>query len=327
MSSRPEHGAPGKPVVFIDGQHGTIGLRIRELLAGRTDLEIIEVDPSRRKDPSARRELLNTADVSILCLPDDAAKEAVGWIENPRARVIDGSTAHRVDPRFIYGLPELAPEQREQLRTATRVANPGCWPTCVALLTRPLVDAGLLEAKTPVCIHGVSGYSGGGKAMVERWESPETKLLDLTFEAPYALDRRHKHLPEMQRYGALAVEPVFVPSVGPFRCGMRVAIPLHAAVLRSGITAGHVLEALQARYAGERFVEVVPPDASAAADERTLDPSRCNGTNQVRLHVAAHPSGHVLLIAILDNLGKGASGAAVQNLNLMLGVPEDRGIR
>jgi len=327
MSARPESAAStGKPLVFIDGQHGTIGLRIRELLVGRADIEIIEVDPSRRKDPSARRDLLNRADISILCLPDDAAKEAVAWIENPRARVIDGSTAHRVDPRFVYGLPELAAEQRAQLRTATRVANPGCWPTCVALLTRPLIDAGLLDAKTPICVHGVSGYSGGGKAMIERWEDPSTQLLQLTFAAPYALDRKHKHIPEMLKYGALAVEPVFVPAVGPFRCGMRVEIPLHAAVLRAGVTAAQLHEALRVRYAGERFIDVLPHEASVAVDERTLDPSSCNGTNRVRLHVAAHPSGHVLLIAILDNLGKGASGAAVQNMNLMLGVPEDRGL-
>lgn len=327
MSARPESAAStGKPLVFIDGQHGTIGLRIRELLAGRTDIEIIEVDPSRRKDPTARRELLNRADVSILCLPDDAAKEAVAWIESPHARVIDGSTAHRVDPRFVYGLPELSPEQRAQIRGATRVANPGCWPTCVALLTRPLIDAGLLEATAPLAIHGLSGYTGGGKPMVERWENPDNELLGLPFEAPYALDRKHKHLPEMLKYGALAVEPLFVPSVGPFRCGMRVEIPVHAALLRSGVTATHLHEALRARYAGEGFIEVMPHEATVAADERTLDPSACNGTNQVRLHVASHPSGHVVLIAILDNLGKGASGAAVQNLNLMIGAPEQRGL-
>jgi N-acetyl-gamma-glutamyl-phosphate reductase len=327
MSARPEIGAPtSKPLVFIDGQHGTIGLRIRELLSGRSDLEIIEVDPSRRKDPSARRELLNRADVSVLCLPDDAAKEAVAWIENPRARVIDGSTAHRVDPRFVYGLPELAPEQREHIRTAARVANPGCWPTCVSLLTRPLVDAGLLEATTPITVHGLSGYTGGGKPMIERWENPETQLLGLKFEAPYALDRKHKHVPEMMKYGRLGVEPLFVPSVGPFRCGMRVEIPLHAALLRAGVNACQLHEALRARYAGESFIEVLPREATVASDERTLDPSSCNGTNRVRLHVAAHPSGHALLIAVLDNLGKGASGAAVQNLNLMLGVPEGHGL-
>lgn len=324
MSASPQPSS-GKPLIFIDGQHGTIGLRIRELLRGRTDLTVIEVDPSRRKDPSARRELLNEADVSILCLPDDAAKEAVGWVESPKARVIDGSTAHRVDPRFEYGLPELDAERRARLRSAARVANPGCWPTCVALLTRPLVDAGLLAADAPLCIHGLSGYTGGGKALIERWESPETRLLQLPFEAPYALDRKHKHIPEMMRYGGLRTEPVFVPAVGPFACGMRVEIPLHQALLR-GATAAALHDALHARYAGERFIEVAPLKASVAADERALDPSACNGTNRVRLHVAEHPSGHALLVAILDNLGKGASGAAVQNLNVMLGLPEHLGL-
>lgn len=325
MSATPVQGSSDRPLVFIDGQHGTIGLRIRELLAGRTDIEIIEVEASRRKDPKARRELLNRADVSILCLPDDAAKEAVALIDNPKARVIDGSTAHRVDPRFVYGLPELSAGQRSDVRQARLVANPGCYPTCVALLTRPLVDAGLLDPATPVCVHALSGYTGGGKSMIERWESRETKLLELTFEAPYALDRKHKHVPEMMRFGGLTIEPVFIPAVGPFRCGMRVEIPLHASLLR-GVTPGQLHEALVARYGAERFIQVLDPTVTAAADERTLDPSACNGTNQVRLHVAAHPSGHAVLIAVLDNLGKGASGAAVQNLNLMLGVPEDRGL-
>ena len=300
-------------------------MRIRELLAGRTDIDIIEGDPSRRKDEDARRELLNRADISILCLPDRRGQQAVAWWRIP-ARASSTAAPRRVDPRFVYGLPELAPDQRAQLRQASRVANPGCWPTCVSLLTRPLIDAGLLEAGAPLCVHGLSGYTGGGKAMVERWEDPQTRLLQLTFEAPYALDRAHKHIPEMMRYGALTAEPMFVPAVGPFSCGMRVEIPLHASVLRPGVTAARIHDALRARYADERFIEVMPSDATLATDERTLDPSACNGTNKVCLHVAAHPSGHVLLIAILDNLGKGASGAAVQNLNLMLGVPEDRGL-
>lgn len=319
-------GSLRKPRVFIDGQHGTIGLRIRELLADRSDLEIVEVDPAQRKDPRARAELLNTASVSILCLPDDAAKEAVSWIENPDARVIDGSTAFRVDPAFAYGLPELAPEQRAAIRNGKRISNPGCYPTCVALLVRPLVDAGLLAPTTPLTVHALSGYTGGGKAMIERWENPETKLLGLPFEAPYSLERKHKHVPEMMRYGALTTEPSFVPAVGPFRCGMRVEIPLHAALLGSGLTAAQLHAALSARYADERFIRVMPLGADAASDERTFDPTSCNGTNRALLHVVAHASGHILLCAILDNLGKGASGAAVQNLNLMLGLPEDLGL-
>jgi N-acetyl-gamma-glutamyl-phosphate reductase len=319
--------APGdKASVFIDGQHGTTGLRIRELLGTRQDLCVLEVAPERRKDDAARRELLNQADISILCLPDDAAKQAVAWMESPNARVIDASTAHRVDPSFAYGLPELEPAQRDAIRSAKRVANPGCYPTCVALLLRPLVDAALLDTKTPITVHALSGYTGGGKAMIERWENPEHGLAGLPFEAPYALERKHKHVPEMMRYGGLALEPQFIPAVGPFRCGMRVEIPLHAALLPSGVDARRMHAALRERYAHERFIEVVPSDVSLGSDERTLDPTACNGGNRVLLHVAPHPSGHVLLVAILDNLGKGASGAAVQNLNLMLGLPEDRGL-
>jgi N-acetyl-gamma-glutamyl-phosphate reductase len=314
-----------KPTVFIDGQAGTIGLRIRELLAPRSDLALLEIAPAERKNPAARAELLNSADVSILCLPDDAAREAVALIGNPRARVIDGSTAYRVDDSWVYGLPELEPAQRAAIASAKRVSNPGCWPTCVSLLTRPLVDAGLLAAGTPLAVHGLSGYTGGGNAMIARWEAPEQHLLQLPFEAPYALERVHKHVPEMVRYGKLTAEPQFVPAVGPFRCGMRVQLPLPAGLLPRSSDARALHAALHERYADERFIEVWPLDSELSGDERALDPSACNGTNRVELRVIAHPSGHVLLVAILDNLGKGASGAAMQSLNLMLGLAEDAG--
>lgn len=316
----------GKPTVFVDGDAGTTGLRIRELLAGRTDLERLEIAPERRKDPVARAELLNAADVSILCLPDDAAREAVAAIRNPRARMIDASTAHRVDPSFVYGLPEIAPGQREAIAGAPRVSNPGCWPTCVSLLVRPLVDAGLLPPSTPLAVHGLSGYTGGGKAMIARWEAPEHGLSQLPFEAPYALDRRHKHLPEMRENGRLARAPQFVPAVGPFRCGMRVQLPLPAGLLPAGSDAAALHAALHARYRDDRFIVVHPLGGELAGEERALDPTACNGTNRVDLRVLQHPDGHVLLVSILDNLGKGASGAAVQNLNLMLGLPEDTGL-
>lgn len=312
--------------IFIDGHAGTIGLRIRELLADRTDLSFLEPEESRRKDPAARRELINTCDVAILCLPDEASVEAVSWIENADVRVIDGSTAFRVNDAWTYGLPELAPEQRSAIKTAKRVSNPGCWPTCVSLLTRPLVDAGLLSTDVALTIHGVSGYSGAGKAGIEKWESPSEGLVNLPFEAPYALDKTHKHIPEMKRYGRLRVEPYFRPAVGPFRCGMRIEIPLHASQLQDDATGQSLLSVYAARYQDERFIRVVPIRQSSPANDKTFDPTVCNGTNRVELRVVPNPGGHVLLVAILDNLGKGASGAAVQSLNLMLGLPEDTGL-
>jgi N-acetyl-gamma-glutamyl-phosphate reductase len=314
------------PRIFVDGQAGTIGLRLRQLLAPRADLQLLEIDPARRKDARARAELLDSADVSILCLPDDAAREAVALISRPEARVIDGSTAHRVSPGWVYGLPELGADQRAAIASAARVGNPGCYPSAVTLLVRPLVDAGLIAPDAPLTIHALSGYSGGGQAMIDKWESAQGDLLRLTYEAPYALGRRHKHVPEMIRYGGLAREPQFVPAVGPFRCGMRVQIPLHAGLLAQGATVAALHDALRARYQGERFVRVAPQTGEGELDERALDPCACNDTNRVELRVFAHPSGHALLVAVLDNLGKGAAGAAVQSLNLMLGLPEDTGL-
>jgi N-acetyl-gamma-glutamyl-phosphate reductase len=307
--------------VFIDGHAGTIGLRIRELLAPRRDLTIVEIPESRRKEPAARREYLNACDVAILCLPDEASVEAVAWIENPKVRVIDGSTAFRVHPDWAYGLPELGGDQRRAIASAQRVSNPGCWPTCVALLTRPLMQAGLLSGRTAFSLHGISGYSGAGKAGIERWESES--LRTLPYPAVYALDKRHKHIPEMMKYGLIQVEPQFVPSVGAFARGMRVEIPLHTSQLPSGVTAERILGAYQDAYAREGFVRVAAP---STVDEFTLDPRACNGTNRVDIRVIQHASGHVLLVAMLDNLGKGASGAAVQSLNLMLGFAEDTGL-
>lgn len=315
-----------KPRVFIDGQAGTIGLRIHELLGGREDLELLEIDAAQRKDPRARARLLNEADVSVLCLPDDAAREAVALLESPSARVIDGSTAHRVQDGWVYGLPELLHSQRAAVASATRVGNPGCYPTTVCLLVRPLVDAGLLPPETPLAIHALSGYSGGGKPMIARWEDAEVGLAGLPFESPYALERTHKHVPEMMRYGGLRAEPQFVPAVGPYRCGMRTEIPLPKGALPAASSAEALHAALVARYAGERFIRVLPLGDGLTGDERRLDPRACNDTNRVELRVLPHPSGHVLLVAVLDNLGKGASGAAVQSLNLMLGLPEDRGL-
>jgi len=313
-----------QPRVYVDGQEGTTALRIRDWLAWRSDLELIVLPHARRKDPEARREAMAAADVVVLCLPDDAAREAATWAMKIGTRVIDASTAHRVHPDWVYGLPELGPEHEAAIRGAQRVANPGCYATGFVLLLRPLIDAGLVDAEAPVVCHALSGYSGGGRALIERWEDPERGLASLPFEAPYALQRVHKHVPEMMRYTGLRIEPYFEPAVGPFRCGMRVQIPLHARLLRG--SPRDVWEALAARYEGQRFVRLEPYSENGDLDEHALSPLACNDTNRVWLHAIPHPSGHVLLVAILDNLGKGAGGAAIQNLNLMLGLPGDTGL-
>jgi N-acetyl-gamma-glutamyl-phosphate reductase len=314
------------PRVFIDGHMGTTGLRIRDWLAGREDLEVFELPEAKRKDAAARREALASADLAVLCLPDDAAREAVALAQGTRARILDASSAHRVSPGWVFGLPELAPEQRGLIAGAQRVSNTGCWSTATILLLRPLVDAGLVPSDAPIALHGLSGYSGGGRELIAKWEDPAGGLLTHVYEAPYALDRVHKHIPEITRWSGLAYEPAFVPSVGPFRCGMRLELPLHAGVLARGVSGKAVWEALDARYRGEAFVRVLPIVEPLGSDERSFDPRACNDTNRIELRVLPHPSGHVLLMAVLDNLGKGAAGVAIQNLNLMLGLPEARGL-
>jgi N-acetyl-gamma-glutamyl-phosphate reductase len=314
--------------IFIDGQVGTTGLRIRDWLVDRDDLELVSIDETQRKDPSARRAAAESADLVVLCLPDDAAREAANWV-SPDTRVIDASTAHRVASGWVYGLPELSDEQRASIVTATRVSNPGCWPTAVILVLRPLIEAGLVPADAALNVRGISGYSGGGRSLIERWEQPERALLQLTHDAPYSLDRIHKHMPEMLHWSGLAGAPQFVPAVGPFRTGMRVEIPLHAALFgsSSGPNGRAVWERLHERYADEVFVSMPALREPLEADEHLLDPRACDGTNRIELHVLPHPSGHVLVVGLLDNLGKGAAGAAIQNLNLMLGRPETQGLR
>lgn len=314
------------PKVFIDGRTGTTGLRIYEWMAGRDDVEILALPQELRRDPEERRARVLESDVTILCLPDDTALEVAEWVRKSDTRLIDASTAHRVADDWIYGLPELAPGQREAIGEARHVSNPGCYPSGFLLSVRPLVDAGILDPDAPISINALSGYSGGGTSLIAKWEDPETGLNDLPYEAPYSLDNRHKHIPEMMKYSGVTVEPQFVPAVGPFRCGMRVQIPLHASMLTSGSNGEDAWEALNARYEDERFVEVVNWAGSAKTDERSFDAQACNDTNRIQLHVVPHPSGHILIIALLDNLGKGACGAAIQNLNLMLGFDEGAGL-
>jgi len=314
----------GRPTVFIDGHVGTTGLRIRELLGGRADLELLTIPDERRKDAAARQELLNAADLVVLCLPDDAAREAVGLITNGRTRVVDASSAHRVSQGWTYGLPEMDREQRARVAAATRVSNPGCYPTSVILAMRPLIEAGVLSAAVALTVHAISGYTGGGRPLIERWEDPALDLATLPYPAPYALDRVHKHVPEMTRHSLLAHEPLFIPSVGPFRCGMRIEMPLHRGLLAA--SPRRVWEVLSERYAGEPFVRVGEFREAAERDEHSLDPRAFNDTNTVELQVIPSPLGHATIVGRLDNLGKGAAGAAVQNLNLMLGLEETSGL-
>jgi N-acetyl-gamma-glutamyl-phosphate reductase len=316
-----------RPRIFIDGSAGTTGLRIRELLAARDDLEVVALTEAERKHPAARREALRAAELAVLCLPDDAAREAAGWAEGSAVRLLDPSTAHRTAEGWVFGLPELEPGQRDAIVRARRVSNPGCYATGFLLLVRPLVDAGAIAPDAPLTVHALSGYSGGGKSLIAKWEDPASGLVGLPFEAPYSLASRHKHIAEMVRWSRLESEPQFVPAVGPFRCGMRVEIPLHAATLRGGHDGKSIGEALHQRYRGEPFVRVAEIADAESLHDRSFDPQACNDTNRIDLHVVPHASGHVLLVALLDNLGKGAAGAAVQNLNLMLGLGETTGLR
>lgn len=309
--------------VFIDGEAGTTGLDVLRRLEARSDLEVIALG-DRRRDVAARREALNAADAVILCLPDEAAKEAVAMIENPSVRVIDASTAYRVDPAWTYGFAEMAhaPGRMTQAEKigATRVSNPGCYPTGFIGLVRPLVSAGIIPAGWPVTVNAVSGYSGGGKAMIAEFEAGGAEA----FRA-YGLSLKHKHVPEMTLHTGLERPVLFAPAVGAYRQGMLVEVPLQLAALPSSPSVEVVHGALAEAYAGYRFVEVAELETTEAMTG--IDPEGLNGTNRMRLHVFGDRGGdQVRLVALLDNLGKGASGAAVQNLNQMLGLDEGTGL-
>lgn len=321
--------------IFIDGEAGTTGLQIRERLQGRTDLELMTIDPALRKDVGARAEALNGADVVVLCLPDEAAKEAVSLITRAGVRVIDASTAHRVAAGWVYGFAEMDGAQRAAIAGAARVSNPGCFATGAIALLRPLVQAGLLAAEAAVTVHAVSGYSGGGKGLIAEFEqAPPVGTRDAF--RPYGMTLAHKHLPEMQAYTGLQHAPVFAPSVGRYAQGMIVEVPLALWSLASKPTVAAVRDALTAAYAGSRFVEVAGVEetaelqrarAGAAGYVAGLDPESLNGTNRMRLFCFGNEAAEqVRLVAVLDNLGKGASGAAVQNLNIMLGLDEGAGL-
>ena len=311
--------------VFIDGEAGTTGLQIRERLAKRADIELLSIDPARRKDANARAELLNGADVVILCLPDEAAREAVALIANPAVKVIDASTAHRTAPGWTYGFPELAPGRRAVMAAATRVSNPGCYPTGFLALAAPLVRAGLLPANWPVSVNAVSGYSGGGRAMIAEFEDAGAPGYTGDAYRAYALNLGHKHVGEMQVQAGLTHPPIFAPAVGRYAQGMIVEVPLPLWALPGGPKLADLHAVLAQTYAGERFVEVAGLDETAAM--KGLDPEGLNGTNRLKLFVFGDEGrGQARLVALLDNLGKGASGAAVQNLNLMCGLDEGAGL-
>jgi N-acetyl-gamma-glutamyl-phosphate reductase len=310
--------------VFVDGQEGTTGLRIHEYLAQRADIEVLRIAPELRKDSAERARLLNAADVAFLCLPDAAAVEAAALVTNPRTCLIDASTAHRIAPDWAFGLPELAPAQRERLRTAKRIANPGCHASAFILLLRPLVDAGLVPAELAVSATSITGYSGGGKQMVEQYRAGGDARLDAP--RPYALGLAHKHIPEMKAHTGLRAKPVFMPIVSSFYKGLAVTVPLTLSQLGVGVDAARLHAALAERYAGERFIRVMPLNDADTLGEGFFDVQACNDTNRVDLFVFGQGGDQALLMARLDNLGKGASGAAVQSMNLHLGLDEGLGL-
>jgi N-acetyl-gamma-glutamyl-phosphate reductase len=309
--------------VFIDGEAGTTGLQIRDRLTGRADITLLRIADDKRKDAKARREFLNDADIAILCLPDDAAKEAVSLIDpKAKTRVIDASTAFRTAPDWAYGFPEMNQDQARKIASAKRVSNPGCYPQGLIALLKPLIDSGFMPRDYPAAYNAISGYSGGGRKMIEDYEREGDRAVSYL---PYGLTFNHKHLAEMKLYSGLGRDVIFQPAVGNYAQGMLGAVPVFLDLLARRVTSAGIHELLATAYRDAAFVEVAP----LSADERSrdVDPQHLNNTNRMRLHVFGNDAkGQALLLAIYDNLGKGASGAAVQNLNLMIGADESAGV-
>jgi N-acetyl-gamma-glutamyl-phosphate reductase len=321
--------------VFIDGEAGTTGLQIRQRLEKRRDLQVVSIDPEKRKDPAARAELLNSSNAVILCLPDEAAKEAVGLITSNSVKVIDASSAHRVAPGWVYGFPEMVDGQRVAIERSTRISNPGCYPTGFIALVAPLVGGGIIPKDFPVTVNAMSGFSGGGKGLIEEFAGSPPEITNDAVRV-YGLQLAHKHVPEMTKHTGLSHPPVFAPSVGRYAQGMIVEVPLQLWALPGNPSPRQLREALADFYQGERFVTVASEEETAALQKSRggaggyvaeFDPEALNNTNRMKLFVFGNePAGQARLVALLDNLGKGASGAAVQNLNIALGLDEGAGL-
>ncbi|MBV9332131.1 MAG: N-acetyl-gamma-glutamyl-phosphate reductase [Alphaproteobacteria bacterium] len=311
--------------VFIDGAYGTTGLEIHQRLEGRPEFSLQRILEADRKNARARSAALNDADLVILCLPDAAAREAAGMVENPAVRIIDASTAHRVAPEWVYGFPELEKDQAQRIADARRVSNPGCYPTGFLALVRPLVRDGILPPDFPLTVTGLSGYSGGGRSMIDEFENAEAKSHTRTVARNYALDLAHKHVPEMKKHAGLAHAPVFSPTVARYYRGMIVEVPLQLWALPGRPKPADLRDSLAEAYRGRPLVEVASGEESDSL--KTLDVELMKNSNAMKLFVFSNEEeAQARLVAVLDNLGKGASGAAVQNLNLMLGLPQTAGL-
>lgn len=313
-----------KKTVFVDGQHGTTGLKIYERLNGRKDIELIEIPAAKRKDPEAKKKIVNEADIVFLCLPDDAARESVSLIKNSSVHVIDGSTAHRIAERWVYGLPELKPDQRSLIKQSKRVTVPGCHATGFVLMLYPLIVRGIVGTDYPVTCHAVAGYSGGGKTLIAQYQG-ENVPDEIKNPRPYSLALNHKHIPEMTQVVGLTRPPIFAPTVVNVYNGEIISIPLVPAYFKQPLVAEAVQALLAEYYAGEQFIKVMPYPADDFLKNGFLTFTDCNGTNNIEIFVFGNQD-RILLSARYDNLGKGASGAAIQNMNIILGLPESTGL-